>query len=116
MTLLSLRLFLLSLIFILCCSAENKISEEEPSTVQYILIVSASEGGSVSTSGGTYEKGTEVSITATPSEGYRFIGWAGTNSSDQTLTITINSNQTYLGLFEVIEYENSEVIPQIIKT
>ena len=111
MTFLSLRLFLLSLIFILGCSAENKISEEEPVTVKYILIVSASEGGSVSTSGGTYEKGTEVTITATPNEGYRFIGWVGTNSSDQTLTITIDSNQTYLGLFEVIEYENIEVIP-----
>ena len=111
MTFLPLRLFLLSLIFILGCSAENKISEEEPSTVLYTLIVSASEGGSVSTSGGTYEKGTEVTITATPNEGYHFIGWEGTISTDQNLTITIDSNQTYLALFEVIEYENSEVIP-----
>ena len=111
MTFLSLRLFLLSLIFILGCSAENKISEEEPSTVLYTLMVSASEGGSVSTSGGTYEKGTEVTITATPNEGYHFIGWEGTISTDQNLTITIDSNQTYLALFEVIEYENSEVIP-----
>ena len=111
MTFLSLRLFLLSLIFILGCSAENKISEEEPSTVLYTLIVSASEGGSVSTSGGTYEKGTEVTITATPNEGYHFIGWEGTISTDQNLTITIDSNQTYLALFEIIEYENSEVIP-----
>ena len=111
MTFPPLRLFLLSLIFILGCSAENKISEEEPSTVLYTLIVSASEGGSVSTSGGTYEKGTEVTITATPNEGYHFIGWEGTISTDQNLTITIDSNQTYLALFEVIEYENSEVIP-----
>ena len=78
MTFLPLRLFLLSLIFILGCSPENKIFEEEPSTVQYTLIVSASEGGSVSTSGGTYEKGTEVTISATPNEGYHFIGWEGT--------------------------------------
>ena len=111
MTFPPLRLFLLSLIFILGCSAENKISEEEPSTVLYTLIVSASEGGSVSTSGGTYEKGTEVTISATPNEGYHFIGWEGTISTDQTLTIIIDSNQTYLALFEVIEYENSEVIP-----
>ena len=111
MTFISLRLFLLSLIFILGCSAENKISEEEPSTVLYTLIVSASEGGSVSTSGGTYEKGTEVTISATPNEGYHFIGWEGTISTDQTLTITIDSNQTYLALFEVIEYENTESIP-----
>ncbi len=111
MTFLPLRLFLLSLIFILGCSPENKIFEEEPTTVQYTLIVSASEGGSVSTSGGTYEKGTEVTISATPNEGYHFIGWEGTISTNQTLTIIIDSNQTYLALFEVIEYENSEVIP-----
>jgi len=111
MTFLPLRLFLLSLIFILGCSPENKIFEEEPSTVQYTLIVSASEGGSVSTSGGTYEKGTEVTISATPNEGYHFIGWEGTISTNQTLTIIIDSNQTYLALFEVIEYENTESIP-----
>ena len=111
MTFLPLRLFLLSLIFILGCSPENKIYEEEPTTVQYTLIVSASEGGSVSTSGGTYQKGTQVTISATPNEGYHFIGWEGTISTDQTLTITIDSNQTYLALFEVIEYENTESIP-----
>ena len=111
MTFLSQRIFLLSLILILGCSAENKISEEEPISVLYTLVVSASEGGSVSTSGGTYKKGTEVTISATPNEGYHFIGWEGTMSTDQTLTITIDSNQTYLALFEVIEYQNSEFIP-----
>ena len=111
MTFLSQKIFLLSLILILGCSAENKISEEEPSSVLYTLVVSASEGGSISTSGGTYKKGTEVTISATPNEGYHFIGWEGTMSTDQTLTITIDSNQTYLALFEVIEYQNSEFIP-----
>ena len=111
MTFLPLRLFLLSLIFILGCSPENKIFEEEPTTVQYTLIVSASEGGSVSTSGGTYEKGTEVTISATPNEGYDFIGGEGTISTYQTLTKIIDSNQTYLALFEIIEYVNSEFIP-----
>jgi hypothetical protein len=31
----------------------------------------------VSTEGGEYEEGTEVTITATPDEGYEFIGWEG---------------------------------------
>ena len=43
-------------------------------TVQYTLTVSASEGGTISTEGGTYDEGTEVTITATPSEGYFFCG------------------------------------------
>src|SRR6056300_1466463 len=38
----------------------------------YTLSVTAGEGGSVSTEGGEYEEGTEVTITATANEGYRF--------------------------------------------
>ena len=40
----------------------------------YTLTVATSEGGTVSTEGGEYEEGTEVTITATPDEGYEFIG------------------------------------------
>jgi len=47
---------------------------ETPATTQYTLTVTAGEGGSVSTEGGTYDEGTEVTITATPDEGYQFVG------------------------------------------
>ena len=36
----------------------------------YTLTVATSEGGTVSTEGGEYEEGTEVTITATPDDGY----------------------------------------------
>jgi hypothetical protein len=55
----------------------------------YTLSVTAGEGGSVSTEGGEYEEGTEVTITATPEEGYEFIGWSdGENSSERVITIS----------------------------
>ena len=38
----------------------------------YTLSVTAGEGGSVSTEGGEYEEGTEVTITAIPDDGYEF--------------------------------------------
>ena len=38
-----------------------------PSVTQYTLTVTAGTGGSVSTAGGTYNDGTSISITATPS-------------------------------------------------
>ena len=64
------------------------------SVTQYTLTVSAGEGGSVSTTGGTYNDGTSVSITATPSEGYGFIGWNGSDSSSSTISVTLTGNTT----------------------
>ncbi len=101
---------ILSFVFIQSCSSEeddttipNVVQAAiDESTVQYTLTVLASEGGTVSTEGGTYDEGTEVTITATPSEGYRFTGWEGSDSTSASLTITLNSNQTFKALFELI--------------
>ena len=78
------------------CSKDNPI----PDVTKFTLIVTASEGGSVN-DGGTYDEGTEVTITATPNEGYEFIGWEGNDSSNSDLTIFLNSNQTLNALFAV---------------
>ena len=70
---------------------------------QFTLAVSASAGGgTVSTEGGDFEEGTEITITATANEGYRFTGWEGSDSTSESLTVTLNSNQTYQALFELI--------------
>ena len=102
----------LSFIVVFSCSTDEEESvapvvqtpqpEPEPDPVEYTLTVSAAEGGTVSTEGGTYEEGTEITITATPSEGYRFTGWEGNNSTNESLTITLNSDQTLQALFELI--------------
>ena len=68
----------------------------------YSISVTASNGGTVSTEGGDFEEGTEVTITATANEGYRFTGWEGSDSTSESLTITLNSDQTYQALFELI--------------
>ena len=70
---------------------------------QYSLTVSAGVGGSVSTSGGTYDDGTIVTITATPNDGYEFTGWNGSDSSNATIDITINSNTTLEALFSEVQ-------------
>ena len=69
---------------------------------QFTLAVTATEGGSVSSSGGTYDDGTSVTITATANEGYRFTGWEGSDSTSESLTVTLNSDQTYQALYELI--------------
>ena len=105
-------LALTSIALIYSCSTEEEDSTPPPSVVatpepeppaptQYTLTVTASEGGTVSTEGGTYDEGTEVTITATPDEGYEFIGWEGSDSTSESLTITLNSSQTIQALFEL---------------
>ena len=107
-----LTIAILSFIIVHSCSSEEDDTiapnivqtpePEPPAPTQYSLTVTAAEGGTVSTEGGTYDEGTEVTITATPSEGYRFTGWEGNDSTSESLTITLNSNQTYQAQFELI--------------
>ena len=73
--------------------------EPEPEVTQFTLTVTAGEGGTVSTEGGTYDEGTEVTITATPEEGYEFVGWEGSDNDSNSLSITINGNTTLQALF-----------------
>ena len=101
----------LSFIMVHSCSSEEddriapnviQTAEEESNPVQYTLTVSASEGGTVSTEGGTFDEGTELTFTATPDEGFKFIGWEGNDSTSESLTVTINSDKTIQALFELI--------------
>ena len=70
-----------------------------PTVTQYTLTVTAGSGGSVSTAGGTYNDGTSISITATPNEGYGFVGWNGSDSTSSTISVTLTSNTTIEALF-----------------
>ena len=104
----------ISLILLITCSKDStednssvyvappsNTTNTTPSTsvTQYTITVSSGEGGSVSTTGGTYNDGTSISITATPSEGYGFIGWNGSDSTSSTISITLSSNTTIEALF-----------------
>ena len=102
-------ILLMVFVFVYSCSAEEEDTspppalvqpqEPEPDPTQYTLTVSAGEGGTVSTEGGTYDEGTEVTITATPDEGYEFVGWEGSDSDSNSLTVTLNGDTTVQALF-----------------
>ena len=105
----------ISLLFILTCSKDttedtssvyvappsNTTNTPSTTVTQYTITVSAGEGGSVSTAGGTYNDGTSISITATPTSGYSFSGWSN-GSTVNPLTVTLNSNTTITANFQVI--------------
>lgn len=75
---------------------------EPPAPTQYTLTVTAGDGGTVSTEGGTFDEGTAVTITATPNEGYVFVGWEGSDSDSNSINITLNSNITLSPIFQEI--------------
>ena len=89
---------------------------EPPAPTQYTLVVTASEGGTVSTEGGTYDEGTEVTVTATPDDGYEFIEWDGNDNQANSFTVSINSNITIQANFQIIQsnenyYSSGDIIP-----
>lgn len=61
--------------------------------LSYTLTVAANDAakGSVDVTTGTYEYGTEVTITATPTEGHEFAGWSN-GSKANPLTITVKED------------------------
>ena len=120
-------LFLLFFITLISCSSEEEtpiqsveqIPKPEttpaPTPTQYTLTVSSEEGGSVSTEGGTYDEGTTITVTATPSEGYEFVGWLGSDETERELVISVNSNITLSPIFQVIQtnetyYSSGDII------
>ena len=89
------------------CTTDAFEEEGEAPVVLFELVVSTGEGGSVNSSGGSFESGSSVTITATPEPEYFFVGWTGTESTDNPLIITVNSNQEISPIFEKKKYQLS---------
>ena len=120
-------IYILFLTLVFSCSTEEEDTTppptvqqpspepEPPAPIQYTLTVTASEGGTVSTEGGTYDEGTEVTVTATPDDGYEFIEWDGNDNQSNSFTISINSNLTIQANFQIIQsnenyYSSGDII------
>ena len=93
--------------FIYSCSSDEEApppnivqtpASETPTPTQYNLTVSAGEGGSVSSEGGTYDEGTSITLTATPEEGFVFEKWSN-GSYDSTISYEVIGNNTLNALF-----------------
>ena len=86
-----LLLFGICLTLFVCSKSNNSLP---PAPQKYDLSVSASEGGSVSTTGGQYYQNTSVLVTATPDKGYEFSGWTGTSLTGTSIMVELTSNVT----------------------
>ena len=66
-----------------------------------VLLSNPSDGGTV-TGGGTYEQGTECTLTATANEGYTFTNWTENGSvvsTNATYTFTVTGDRTLVANF-----------------
>lgn len=79
-------------------TTEETTTEE---TTTYQVTIAISGNGSTSISSGTYNQGQQISITASSESGNRFINWSGdVSSTEETISITVNSNMNISANFE----------------
>lgn len=71
---------------------------------QFTVTVTAGDGGEVDTDGGIYAQGTELTITATPFQGYAFNKWSN-GSRENPYTFTVNQNVTLNATFTVLSFD-----------
>lgn len=84
------KILILTLLYFLTFNCTKSENEAE---ILYDVEVSASEGGSVNTSGGSYPLDTELEILATPNENYEFSNWSGNASGNENpLIYTVTGN------------------------
>ena len=84
------------LVLILSCSKDTVKTTPTPEpTPKFSLVIAASEGGSVNSTGGTYDRGTKVTVTATPDGEYLFESWSdGSTENPREITVTSNLDLT----------------------
>ncbi len=72
----------------------------------YSLTINATNGSvTKSPDQATYNSGSSVILTATPSPGYSFTGWSGdATGSTNPLTVTMDANKTITANFQIIQY------------
>ena len=112
------KIILLFFLFSLSCSKEvldnpstENQQQQEQTVTRYEVNITSTEGGTVNVSSGSYEEGTVLTITASPSEGFIFSNWTGFDSTDNTITINVNQlyslNAVFISEEEVSLNQNS---------
>ena len=69
------------------------------SAVFYNISITSSEGGTVSTFGGSYKAGSTITISAKPDQEYVFSEWMRIESTENPLKLNINSDFNISAIF-----------------
>ena len=71
----------------------------DDSAVSYNISITSSEGGTVSTYGGSYKAGSTITISAKPDQEYVFSEWMGIKSKENPINLNINSDFNISAIF-----------------
>ena len=78
---------------------------------QMVAITATAEHGGTVSGGGSYDLGTQVTLTAVPDSGYKFSYWTGAVSSMQNpLTVTVDVAKSYTAVFEPLPIAFTSVV------
>lgn len=75
-----------------------------------VVVKDGQEGWGTVTGGGTYEYGTEPTYSATPADGYRFVKWEETNSTNASEQVFMDGNKKFTAVFEPVPTYDLTVI------
>ncbi len=86
---------------------------EQPQQRLFNVVFSAGEGGGISSSGGNYQQGDVISVSATPQENYAFSSWSN-GATQNPLQITVNGEINITANFIRVENPNPTVVSSVI--
>ena len=97
-----------------CGKVEESVSLNDdvvqtPVVKQYTLTFTAGLGGTIIGEGGTFDEGTNVTISASANEGYRFSGWSNEDYSSTSIVINVSGNVSLTAYFEALEFDSSSM-------
>ena len=93
------------ILFLLLACSKDAAVPEEPATVNYTVAVSASDGGVVNSTGGSYAQNATITLTATASDGFVFSGWSGdVTGTTNPLSYSVTANASIVANFTRSSY------------
>ena len=89
----------------------NFVANFELNSYEITAVANPEDGGTI-TGAGTYDYGTEATLTATAAEGYHFLNWTlngQTVAETETYSFTVTGEAAYVANFELNSYEITAV-------
>ena len=102
-------------LFTNCGDSDDVVAVEEvEEKFTLTVLISPTEGGSVSYQSGPFTEGTKVTLTATANDNYAFKEWTGAfNGTTNPMDLIMNANNSVTAVFELLDTDGDGVTDDI---